>query len=93
MSLDTLYPRRCALFLAYSLFRENIPGSQPLAVLLQHLPVVHLRMGIKAVYHVEIFLHTLRSVWAIGCGASAQHQDIDLVLHGQQLYIINLHIC
>ena len=42
-----------------------------------------LRMGIKAVYHVEIFCILCGLFGQIGCGASAQHQDIDLVLHGQ----------
>ena len=47
-----------------------------------------LRMGIKAVYHVEIFCILCGLFRQIGGGASAQHQDIDLVLHGQKLVCV-----
>ena len=42
-----------------------------------------LRMGIKAVYHVKIFCILCSLFRQIGGGTSTQHQDIDLVLHGQ----------
>ena len=42
-----------------------------------------LRMGIKAVHHIKILCIFCGLLRQIGCGTSAQYQDINLVLHGQ----------